>query len=296
MEENNYDEIDWGTRLEEAEQRCRELERKREELKQNELDKLYNSFTDDERAKFDEYNGMVFGGYGNGMRFFLFLVMAGLEIFLWFKKFGSTDIKVLTYCLVCALVNLVVITTIMFVINKGARERKRRWSVLYDEPCVKQYRELEKRLNENLPKELEEAYEERDVALQGYFREQFMDTVMINAPSSRTDDGVVYRRHISVFIDGNIYCDRLKSGITHIKVSPGYHSFRFVEHEEPINQNGIASAFREGYYGGSNTAAEYSTQIDMTERCPAGIRLVGKNKYLVKNNLTFEEFEEHFSK
>ncbi len=290
------EQIDYKKQYEEAEAYYKEiLEKERRKQKKKKENKLAG-MSDADRKLIEEHQSTDTKGFGGGMRFLLFLCFSGVFVAIRYLFLENLQMEDGAFFGIAAGVSLVLSLMLVYLLNSKSRNRKKRVKELEEMPGVKEYLDYCRKVDQSESDELKEAHRSFKIAEQQFFNYVHTDTVLIFAPSSRTNDSISYFKYISVYIDGNMYCEQLRPGVTKVRIAPGYHHFRFEEVSKPRKSDGLAAAFREGRYGGSTTAGEYSCQIDMSSHYPVGIVLEGKDKYQIAEKLTADQYERFAAK
>lgn len=267
-----------------------------EKAKEKQKQEKYSSLNEKEKELLREYESTPSNGSSGGLRVLIFLTFIGIGLLLWFTYFKDTTVKFSIFSLITVIVASIMTPILMSGSTEKEKARQKRRAEIIEIPAINDYLNFCEEIESFVSEETHIAYNEYSKAAEQLYKISNLDTLFIYAPSSRTDDTITLYKSLTLQINGQIYCEKLRSGVTKIKLNPGYNNIRFETLERPKNENGMTSALREGYYGGSNTSAEFSCQIDNSNRMPAGIVLDKKNKFLILENMTFEQYNEYFGK
>lgn len=254
----------------------------------------FDSLSESDKKLINEINNTDVNGFGRGLRSFLFIVFCALFAVAWFFKVQDTGIEVLVYVCIATIISSILSFLLVYIFNGKARTRSKRINEISKHKSVSAYFSYCKEVDAYESEDTKEAYNNYEKARRDLFLDVNKDTVFVYAPASRTEDTITLYKYLSLFLDGNMYAEQLRTGITQIKVSSDYHTFRFVQHTGPKNQDGVVAAYREGYHGASNTTSEFSCQIDMHNRLPAAIILGKKDNVIVIEDLTLDDYKKYF--
>ena len=293
---NNHDlnELSLKSKFEEAEKRYKKIFENEKKIKDAKKAEKLNTLSKKDQMLIREKESMIIGGYGFGLRTLLFFGIFALLMLLGAILRSKIEWDFFVLFVSSALIACLLSFVLVFIFNGKARARRRRMNKILSVPAVREYYEFCRNIDKTESEEYTEAYKERRKAEEELFKHKNSDTLLIYAPKKRTDDTLNFYKSLALYIDGNLYSGSLNSGVTKIKLTPAYHSLRFETTERAKNQDGLVAAYREGKYGGANTCAEFSCQINMMERKPCGIVLDDKDGYIILEDISLEDYEEYF--
>ena len=295
MEEKIEEKIDRRAEYERAKAEYEAAKAKSEAEKKDAIEKKLESLSKEEQAMVNEDLSTKIGGVGNVGRFFIFLLFMGISLALWFTKIQETEkITFLSFLLIVTVASGILTAAMTYLLNKNARAREKRIAEIRSNPNVEEFFNYCDEVQRRPDPEVEAAAARYDEAMENLFYDENANTVFIYAPATRAENTITLYKKLSLFVDGALYREALPTGLTSIKVTPGYHNFRFEEHESPKNSGGLLAAGREGRYGSANTVAEFTVQIDMNNSIPSGILLEKKNTHVIYQDLKFDVYLELF--
>jgi len=283
MEEKIEEKIDRRAEYERAKAEYDAAFDRAEKSRKEAMQKKLESLSEEEQAMVKEDLSTKIGGVGYGGRFFILLIFMGISLALWFTKIQETEkITFLSFLLIATVISGALTTALTYLLNKNARAREKRIIEIRSNPNVQEFFAYCDEVKKRPEPELEAAEAKFDEATENLFYDVNANTVFIYAPSTRTESTVTLNKKLSLFVDGVLYRDALPTGLTSVKVAPGYHTFRFEE-------RGSTKVY------GDQSVAEFTVQIDMNNALPAGILLEKKNTHVIYQNLEYDCFQALFN-
>ncbi len=280
---------------EQAKAKYNEVKAKEDALKEEKIQAKLKSLSFEDKQLINECENPVEKTYGKGLKTLLFLAVCALAVGVWFLGVKNTSVKLWLYIIISVVVAIIVSNVLVFIFNGKSRNEAKRIAKIKETPNIKEYYDYRNTVLASESEELKEADLNYDLATQALFQNANIDSIIIFAPSSLTDDTLTLYKSLTVFIDDRKYTDALSSGVTKIKVNPGYHTIRFEAYEVLKKDNGLVGSFMQGYregaYGSADTSLEFTCQIDTNSREPVGVVIDKKKGVLVLDSLTYDDYE-----
>lgn len=251
----------------------------KERLKKEKFEKLS---VEEQRAVNNSTKSMA------GLRFVLFVFSMTFLLFAWDMWLKDIGMNYVAYIIISFIVAIIFSAIVASCFNKS---KKTKSSIT---PKAKEYLEFCKQIDKKEEGEEVKNAEERYLELRNEkFINDNKDMIFISAPTALAEDSITQYKRLELYIDGKIYSEMLRPGVTKIRVSSDYHQIRFVSYVQAKNSEGVVAGWMEGGYGSSSTMQEILCEIDMSNRNPAGIVLM-KKEYRCFNDLTLAGYEKFF--